>query len=139
MTGGQLVCRSSFVGPEVLHPTAQVSVCARVWVCTFVRARMCAQAHTHTHTHTCTGPGASPEASYYVYAEATGNDGKEFFLERTFANQQVDSVTFQYNMYGSCMGTAQRSSLRSTYNRTLFTQNKERKERKIPLVSEIRL
>ena len=56
-------------------------------------------------------------------ANAYGNLNKEFYLERTFPDQHIDSVTFQYSLYGLCVGTAVLESSQGSSSKQLWSKS----------------
>ncbi len=56
-----------------------------------------------------TGPGSAFSGDYYIYLEATGNGtgypSKVANLRRQIYNSSLNSVSFNYHMYGTNMGT----------------------------------
>ena len=82
------------------RPPTPVYLNIRLWAQPFNRQ----SGGTSSHN---TGPSSAFEGSYYVYAEVStpNNPGVEFSMYRNFG-EDIKSVSFQYHMYGSTMGTA---------------------------------
>ena len=72
-----------------------------------------------------TGPSSAADGSYYVYAETSGQYGKNFDLEKAFpAGQELYGIAFQYHMYGGTMGSAVlESSVTSTSWASLWSKS----------------
>ena len=74
---------------------------------------------------TNTGPTSAASGDYYIYLEASGNPSSTAILQRQVYNGALNSVSFNYHMYGSTMGTLafQVSNSATTGYTTLWTAN----------------